>query len=130
MKQQNISIIIGSMILILCIVGLMYVLRTTPSKKIPSILPTPISTTTNEPTTATQKTYVMTDVAQHATRTDCWLVLEEKVYDVTSFIQEHPGGERILEGCGKDATSLFQSIDDHIPRALEYLPAYFIGNLK
>jgi len=130
MKQQKINIIIGAIIIILCAVGFMYVLRTTQSKKIPSILPTPISTTTNEPTAVTQKTYVMTNVAQHATRTDCWVVLEEKVYDVTSFIQEHPGGERILEGCGKDATSLFQSIDDHIPGALDYLPTYFIGNLK
>ena len=49
----------------------------------------------------------MKEVAKHSTESDCWLVIEGNVYDVTGFIPKHPGEERILNGCGKDATELF-----------------------
>ena len=45
------------------------------------------------------------EVKAHATIKDCWIVLNKKVYDVTNFIYEHPGGKmKILEcaGDGKD----------------------------
>jgi hypothetical protein len=41
--------------------------------------------------------YTLADVAKHNSATDCWMVINDKVYDVTSFIDEHPGGDVILE---------------------------------
>lgn len=35
------------------------------------------------------------------------MAIEGKVYDVTSYVSRHPGGKAILNGCGKDATVLF-----------------------
>jgi cytochrome-b5 reductase len=36
-----------------------------------------------------------------------WLVVNEKVYDITIYKKYHPGGlEKIMMGAGKDATSL------------------------
>jgi len=37
--------------------------------------------------------YSMADVAKHVTKTDCWVVVEGQVLDVTSFLKDHPGGE-------------------------------------
>lgn len=83
------------------------------------------------------KTYTLEEVAQHASRESCWLALDGKVYDVTPFIASgfHPGKEAILQGCGKDATELFntrpmaQSPSPHSERARSMLPKYYIGEL-
>lgn len=59
------------------------------------------------------KTYTMNDVAVHNSKNNCWMVINGEVIDVTSFISKHPGGDRILEGCGIDATSLFKKVPGH-----------------
>lgn len=51
--------------------------------------------------------YTLDEISKHNTRQDCWTTIEGNVYDVTSFISEHPGGDRILQACGIDATDLF-----------------------
>jgi hypothetical protein len=33
-------------------------------------------------------------------QSDCWIVIKGKVYDVTSYVEEHPGGESILKNAG------------------------------
>ena len=48
------------------------------------------------------------EVARHDSAEDCWLILEGVVYDVTTFLPAHPGGDAMLRGCGKDATWFFQ----------------------
>lgn len=60
---------------------------------------------------AMEKSFTLTEIAQHSTAEDCWFAVEGRVYDVTQFIasNRHPGGEAILEGCGKDATQLFNT---------------------
>jgi len=48
----------------------------------------------------------MAQVAQHASKTDCWLVVSGSAYNATSYIYEHPGGSgSIIRSCGKDVTS-------------------------
>ena len=50
----------------------------------------------------------LTEVAKHNTKTDCWVVVDGQVLDVTSFLSDHPGGElAILTFAGKDATEEF-----------------------
>lgn len=49
------------------------------------------------------------EIAKHNTAEDCWLLIDNKVYDVTSYVNSHPGGKTILEGCGMDATILFNT---------------------
>ncbi|EGG15683.1 cytochrome b5 domain-containing protein [Cavenderia fasciculata] len=47
-------------------------------------------------------------IAKHNKRDDCWLLINGKVYNVSSFIEEHPGGDIILAGAGKDCTTMFE----------------------
>jgi cytochrome b involved in lipid metabolism len=53
-------------------------------------------------------------VAGHASATDCWMVINGKVIDVSNFVSKHPGGDVIVQGCGKDATSYFNNVPQHL----------------
>ena len=82
------------------------------------------------------KSYTLEEIANHSTKDDCWFAIENKVYDAMPFIasQKHPGGAAILEGCGKDATELFNtrpmgSGTAHSDSARAGLPNFYIGDL-
>ncbi|KAK9374264.1 FMN-dependent dehydrogenase-domain-containing protein [Lipomyces chichibuensis] len=63
------------------------------------------------------------EVSKHNTKESCWVIVHGKVYDVTEFLPEHPGGQKIiLKYAGKDATKEFDPI--HPSDTLDkYLPA-------
>jgi uncharacterized membrane protein len=53
-------------------------------------------------------TLSMDEVSRRDSRDDCWTVVDGTVYDMTTFIERHPGGaEYVAEMCGKDATEDF-----------------------
>ncbi len=56
----------------------------------------------------TTATYTASQVAAHNSADDCWTIIDGKVYDITSYIPRHPGGDEILRACGADGTSLFE----------------------
>merc|ERR1719321_353477 len=70
----------------------------------------------------TGKSFTKEDVATHNSKASCWVILHDRVLDVTSFLGDHPGGElAILTFAGKDATEEFDMI--HPPDVVEkYLP--------
>lgn len=58
-----------------------------------------------------KREFTLSEVAPHATAGDCWVVLHGRVLDVTAFLAEHPGGEKVLLGKGgTDATKAFDLI--------------------
>jgi cytochrome b involved in lipid metabolism len=79
------------------------------------------------------KTFTAAEVSTHSTEPDCWMIISAKVYNVTTYVNKHPGGDEILQGCGKDATSMFESRPDtgvpHSRSAESLLESYYIGDL-
>jgi cytochrome b involved in lipid metabolism len=75
------------------------------------------------------------ELAKHNSSSSCWLLIENKVYDVTSFLNVHPGSAgTILPTCGTDATKDYNTKDRpepkaHSANAHELLKAYYIGDL-
>eukprot|EP01119_Soliformovum_irregulare_P006754 TRINITY_DN19183_c0_g1_i1.p1 TRINITY_DN19183_c0_g1~~TRINITY_DN19183_c0_g1_i1.p1 ORF type:complete len:453 (-),score=91.41 TRINITY_DN19183_c0_g1_i1:48-1406(-) len=55
------------------------------------------------------RTFTWNEIGKHKSANDCWVVVKGKVYDVTGFVSEHPGGRLILNGAGRDATPLVMS---------------------
>ncbi len=52
--------------------------------------------------------YTLAEVSVHSDAASCWSIIDGNVYDLTEFIDMHPGGERnILKICGKDGTDTF-----------------------
>mmetsp|Transcript_12654 Transcript_12654/g.27386 ORF Transcript_12654/g.27386 Transcript_12654/m.27386 type:complete len:132 (+) Transcript_12654:137-532(+) len=79
---------------------------------------------------AADKVYSLADVKQHTTDKSCWLVVHGKVYDVTDFLEEHPGGyDIIITSTGKDATQDFEEIG-HSNSAKQLLEKYYIGKYE
>ncbi|XP_077569950.1 cytochrome b5 type B [Stigmatopora nigra] len=75
------------------------------------------------------KYYTLEDVQLHNKSNDTWLIIHDKLYDVTSFLEEHPGGEEVLlEQAGSDATESFEDVG-HSTDAREMLQQYYIGEL-
>ncbi|KAJ5168032.1 uncharacterized protein N7482_003626 [Penicillium canariense] len=68
-------------------------------------------------------------VARHATKNDLWVILHNKVYNITPYLEEHPGGVAILvESAGQDTTEAFEDIG-HSTDAREVLEKYLVGRL-
>ncbi|KAK6199096.1 hypothetical protein LQW54_010078 [Pestalotiopsis sp. IQ-011] len=70
------------------------------------------------------------DVGAHSTDGDCWISVHGKVYNVTKFLEDHPGGrEIILEVAGQDATGVFEEAA-HSSEARDILPGLLVGHLR
>lgn len=79
--------------------------------------------------TATTKLYSMAEVAKHNDNKKTWVVIHNGIYDVTEFLNEHPGGEEVLlEQAGKDATEPFEDVG-HSSDARELMAKYKVGEL-
>lgn len=81
----------------------------------------------------TDKLYTPEEVAAHNTWEDddksVWVVYGEYVYDVTKFIEDHPGGEEVVLDCaGDDMTVAFDNMG-HSENAKKILEEYLIGKL-
>ncbi|KAG1331394.1 cytochrome b5 [Cocos nucifera] len=75
------------------------------------------------------KVYTLKEVSQHNTNKDCWLVIGGKVYDVTNFLEDHPGGDEVLlSSTGKDATDDFEDVG-HSTTARAMMDEYCVGKI-
>ena len=89
----------------------------------------PSATPSSEP--ASIGGYSLNDVAMHNSRSDCWSVIGQKVYDLTKWISSHPGGSgAIISICGRDGTSSFMGQHQMSARAKSELAKFEIGALK
>ena len=57
---------------------------------------------------AAPTTYTATQVAAHSRASDCWVIVGKGVYNLTSYVSQHPGGSSaITRLCGTNATRAF-----------------------
>jgi len=91
-----------------------------------------ISTPNISPSASSQKgRYTMSEVNTHKDSSSCWSVINGKVYDLTSWINEHPGGaDKILGICGSDGSSAFNSQHSGQGEPADVLSSYYLGDLK
>ncbi|KAK9509830.1 hypothetical protein O3M35_004734 [Rhynocoris fuscipes] len=76
-----------------------------------------------------QRIISLSEVSLHDSFDDCWIVLFNRVYNLTSFMMSHPGGaEVLLENAGRDATLAFQDAG-HTSVSLSMMDDYRIGVL-
>ena len=69
------------------------------------------------------------EVKKHNTRDSVWFVIHNKIYDVTKFMDEHPGGEEVLlEQAGKNASEIFEDVS-HSADAKDLMKTYLVGEL-
>ena len=75
------------------------------------------------------KEYTIDEVNEHNTNDSCWIIINNHVYDITDFLDTHPGGRTILLTiAGQDATNFFEEL--HRPEILEeYGLEYLIGTI-
>jgi cytochrome b involved in lipid metabolism len=98
------------------------------SAKRNSVMYTP--QTTPEPTTPPPDITVpitLLEVSKHAREQDCWVAVGGSVYDMTHFTHLHPGGNALIQACGKEATELFNSVDSHTEPKRQLLQSFKIG---
>jgi fatty acid desaturase len=70
------------------------------------------------------------EVAKHNIETDCWVTIHKKVYDITKWMDKHPGGKEILRlAAGRDISIAFDSYHPFTNKANEVLAKYEIGEI-
>lgn len=140
MDNKKVSIGIGIALVIL-IGGLVWGQKSAvaPADTSPSVtettLPseTPTAVTTEKPTAVTPtvpapKGITRSEVAAHSSRQSCWSTINGNVYDLTSWIPKHPGGEEgILKLCGVDGSAKYDDAHGGAAKQAAVLFGFKIG---
>ncbi|GAB2298528.1 hypothetical protein Dimus_032592 [Dionaea muscipula] len=75
------------------------------------------------------KVFSLAEVSAHNSSKDCWLVIGGKAYDVTKFLEDHPGGDEVLlSATGKDATDDFEDVG-HSTTARAMMDEMYVGDV-
>jgi len=98
----------------------------------PTQAPTTTPTPTPTPTpTATTIKYTMDLVRQNNSATSCWSVISGNVYDLTKWINSHPGGSSAIRSlCGVDGTTSYRSQHANQARPEQRLESFLLGPLS
>ncbi|PCH33523.1 hypothetical protein WOLCODRAFT_141673 [Wolfiporia cocos MD-104 SS10] len=76
------------------------------------------------------RSWTLQEVGQHNTPSSCWVIISNKVYDVTEFLPDHPGGSKIiLKYAGRDATAAYEPIHPKDALQKHLPPQKHLGNL-
>jgi cytochrome b involved in lipid metabolism len=99
--------IIFLVIAFVVVIGITFATRTASAPTKTTATSTPQITASSTPAA---KTYTYAQVAEHKTPTDCWTVVNGSVYNLTPFVNQHPGGmPNIIKLCGIEGTAIFMA---------------------
>lgn len=143
-QKTLLALVGGGLIIIIALLGILFFVN---PKKTP-IVEAPTQNTTDQATTTSQTPpeptknpdpsvspgqpakigYSLADVAKHASAQSCWTAINGNVYNLTTWIAQHPGGEEaILSICGKDGSSAFNDQHSGQRRPENTLATFKIG---
>jgi cytochrome b involved in lipid metabolism len=89
------------------------------------------NTSTKNTSAPTAGTYTAAQVATHNSTASCWTSINGGVYNLTSWISQHPGGPEHIESiCGIDGTSAFEGQHSGDSQANAMLATFKIGTLS
>ena len=81
-----------------------------------------------------EQVFTLEELSEHNTAQDCWMAIKGEVYNLTSYMSDHPAPPVILAGwCGKEATEGMTTKGygrDHSAAAYALLESYRIGTLE
>jgi len=76
------------------------------------------------------KEFTLEEIAKHNKENDCWVIIDGSVYDLTSFLPDHPGGKKaVMTFAGRDATEEFDMLHDR-KVITKYVPKAKVGVVK
>jgi cytochrome b involved in lipid metabolism len=83
-----------------------------------------------DPGVTPNTTLTSEEVLKHATGQDCWSVINGQVYDLTSYVNEHPGGAALINAiCGQDGSAAFSGQHAGASKPGNILAAFALGPL-
>ena len=113
-EDDHMKKVIGIVLVLALVVGAGVFAYTQMNEDEPA--PASVTTSTDEAALETevvdQEVYAAAEVADHNSASDCWTIINGSVFDITSYVPRHPGGDEILRACGTDGTTLFTQRTD------------------
>lgn len=87
------------------------------------------------PVFSAEGNYSVAEVAGHKSAASCWLIVDDRVYDITRYLKKHMEYEYDLaRHCGTDASKLWhkkpRTGEEHSRKAERLLERYRIGGLR
>ena len=101
----------------------------------PAAKPTPAATqepakASPTPEVTTQSAYTMAKVKENNSAASCWSVISGNVYNLTQWINQHPGGPSAIASlCGVDGTASFNAQHRGEGKPTQRLSGYLLGPL-
>jgi predicted heme/steroid binding protein len=86
--------------------------------------------TKTDTTTAGSPTFTLEAISAHKDATSCYSAINGTIYDLTAWVNMHPGGKGpILSVCGKDGSDVFMKKHNGGAKYMTVLTRYKIGTL-
>jgi len=87
--------------------------------------------TSPKPNTNGSITLSISEIKTHNSKLDCWSIVNGNVYNLTSFVQKHPGGASVIANiCGKDGTNAFSNQHNTQSKPNNVLSGFLLGPLN
>jgi|GEM_PF-7018350 len=74
--------------------------------------------------------YKMSEIAQHNKRSDCRILIDETVYDISGFLAKYESFSSLRQRCGEDKTSFFERGSGEAKAIQTAIGKYIIGELR
>ena len=133
MNSKGIILVAGVILVLIILPFSIFFLSSGVSSQNTSSTTSSSKSVTSSKSASVSKGLTLSEVAKHNTESDCYMIVNSKVYDVTTYLPYHPGGAyRIIQYCGKDGTVAFDTKGgqgQHSNRAGNDLSSLYVGDL-